>query len=204
MKRILGIAAMLVVLPGLVEGQQDPARGRGEARVQASLSAAAEAGIPVSLLERKVAEGKAKGIPMERIALAVQTRLQALIRAQNVLEDADLESTTEGELSVAADAVQAGVSETALRAISERAPGDRRAVAMAVLADLVALGHASDQALMQVRAALEHGPEALVNLQARTGAELRARGARGVGAGVSVGGGTGARVDLPARGRRIR
>lgn len=204
MKKILVFAAVLALVPAGLPAQSQAevrAQAREQARIEAALQTATQAGIPLALLERKVAEGKAKGVPLQRIAAAVETRLQALVRARTVMERADLESTTEGELSVAADAVQAGVSETALLAISEHAPRERRAVAMAVLADLVALGHASDRALAQVQAALGRGPEALVNLQARTGAELRARGAQGVGAGVSVGAGTGARVELPGRGR---
>ena len=199
MKRILSFAAMLAVLPAGAQAQAQPAPG--EARVEASLTAAAQAGIPATLLERKVAEGRAKGVPMERIAAAVETRLQALLRAQSVLQRARVESTTEGDLAVAADAVQVGVSEAALLAISTNAPRERRAVATAVLADLVALGHASERALAQVQAALGRGPEALVNLQARTGAELRARGAQGVGAGVNSGRGVGVRPDPPGRGR---
>lgn len=206
-KTVLSVALVLAMVPAAAQAQQETqtqTRTEAQARVQASLQTALQAGIPVALLERKVAEGRAKGVAMERIALAVENRLQALLRAQTAMQRAELRSTTEGELSVAADAVQAGVSEHALVEISRRAPQERRAVAVAVLADLVTLGHASDRALAQVQAALGRGPEALVNLQARTGAEVRARGGQGVGAGVSVGAGTGARVDLPApaRGRR--
>lgn len=180
------------------EAQQ---QGKPDAKVKAALETALEAGIPVTLLERKVAEGKAKGVPMDRIATAVQTRLNALLKAQTVLQSAGLKSTTEGELSVTADAVQAGVSATALTAVSQKAPGERRAVAVAVLTDLVALGHASDRALAQVTAALNRGSDALVNLQARTASEVRARGAQSAGAGVSVGGNAGARVELGGRGK---
>lgn len=215
MKRSIGFAALLTLAPLLAGAQvqtqdrttaqnqaQIQDQARAQARVDAALKAALEAGIPVMLLERKVAEGKAKGVPMARIAAAVEARLEALTRAQQVMQRADLESTTQGELSLAADAVQAGVSETALLEISKRAPQERRAVAVAVLADLVALGHASENALARVTAALKKGNEALVNLQTKTSSELRARGAAGVGAGVTVGGSTGPRVDLPARGKK--
>jgi hypothetical protein len=198
MKRILCFATLLAMWPVLGEAQGTP--GPEEARVEAALAKAAEAGIPVTLLERKVAEGRAKGIPMARIAAAVENRLQALLQAHRVLEGASVEGATDGDLSVAADAVEAGVSESALLAISEGAPQERRAVAIAVLTDLVALGHASERALAQVQEALRRGPEALANLQARTGAELRARGAQGVGAGVGSGA-RGGRVDPPGQTR---
>ena len=111
-----------------------PASAKGaDARINAAIETAVQAGLPASLLERKVAEGEAKHVPMARIADAVERRLDALTRAQDALLKAGLGSTTEGELSVAADAVQAGVSQSALVSISQRAPeaspgrGDRGA-----------------------------------------------------------------------------
>jgi hypothetical protein len=138
---------------------------------------------------------------MERIAAAVEKRLDALVKARDAMTKGGLESTTEGELSVAADAVQGGVSQTALATISQSAPQDRRAVAIAVLTDLVTLGHASEQALTQVQTALSRGPEALANLRAESAAGLQATGGVGGdpgagGAGVQVGAGAGARVEL--------
>ncbi len=183
--RTLYLAALLALAPTALAAQDSTAAAT---RVTASLEAAAEAGIPVTLLERKVAEGKAKGVSMTRIAAAVEARLVALTRAREAMVNAGLASTTEGELSVAADAVQAGVSGTALATISRSAPDERRAVAIAVLSELVAAGHSSNQALAQVQGALAGGPEALGNL--RTGAN------GGAGAGVGVGaGGTGEQVD---------
>ena len=191
------LTALLAVAPAVLGAQDSTATS---ARVNATLDAALEAGIPVSLLERKIAEGRAKGVPMERIAIAVENRLEALTTARGALVDAGLTSTTEGELSVAADAVQAGVSSTALATIGSTAPQERRAVAIAVLAELVAAGHASSQALVQVQEALKAGPEALANLRVGAGAS------GGVGAGVGAGQGGvqvdaagGARVDLGGR-----
>jgi hypothetical protein len=172
-----------------------------DARVATALDAALEAGIPVALLERKVAEGKAKGVPMARIAAAVEKRLDALTDAKDALTKAGLESTTEGELSVAADAVQAGVSQTALLTITRRAPEASRAVAIAVLTDLVAQGQASEQALSRVETAIARGPEALANLGGQSAGPVGAEGALGAnGVGVEAGLGAGARVDLGGRG----
>jgi hypothetical protein len=129
----------------------------------------------------------------------VEKRLTALVQARDAMTKAGLESTTEGELSVAADAVQGGVSQSALASISHRASDESRAVAIAVLTDLVALGQASERALTRVEAALARGPEALANLRAESagqaGAEAGVGGIAG-GAGVQVGAGAGARVEL--------
>jgi hypothetical protein len=198
----LYLAAALICAPAALLAQDSTASSStgADARIDAALESAVNAGIPVSLLERKVAEGKAKGVPMERIATAVQKRLDGLMQARDAMTKAGLASTTEGELSVAADAVQAGVSQSALVAISQRAPGDSRAVAIAVLTDLVALGHASDQALVRVEGALERGPEALANLSAESAGHGHAEAGVGAGVpggtGVQVGAGAGARVEL--------
>ncbi len=204
-RSLISLAALLALAPAALYPQDSTsAAGAGagaNARVEAALETAVEAGIPVSLLERKIAEGKAKGVPMERIAAAVEKRLGALVEAREAMTKAGLEHTTEGELSVAADAVQAGVSQTALLAISRRAPGESRAVAIAVLTDLVTQGRASEQALAQVEAAIARGPEALANLGAESAGQVRAEGGLGAGAGgagVQVGADAGARVELGA------
>lgn len=65
----------MIALAPPVLAAQDSTRATGtgaDARVDAALAAAVSAGIPTSLLERKIAEGHAKGVPMERIAVAVE------------------------------------------------------------------------------------------------------------------------------------
>lgn len=188
----LCLTALIALAPAALAAQDEGPTGR----VNATLDAAVDAGIPVALLERKIAEGRAKGIPMERIAAAVEARLAALTQARTALVDAGLESTTEGELSVAADALQGGVSAAALAAIAGSAPEERRAVAIAVLSELVASGQVPDQAVSRVQAALSAGPEALANLRPAGGADAGV----GVGAGAGVGAG-GAAVDAAGRAR---
>lgn len=174
-----------------------------QARIDAALHKAADAKVPVALLERKVAEGKAKGVPLERIAAAVEGRVDVLIRAREAMTSAKLQGVTEGDLSVGADAVQAGVSDAALIEVSRAAPPDRRAVAIAVLTDLVVIGHTSDRALVQVQGALRRGPDALANLRAEAASQLQVGGAAGAaGAGVQVDGGAGVRVELGGGVRR--
>lgn len=199
--RTFCLVTLLAVVPMAAEAQDSTSTSTSSARVDATLSAAAEAGIPVSLLERKIAEGRAKGVPMARIASAVEARLAALTSARDALVDAGMTSTTEGELSVAADAIQSGVSGAALAAVSSSAAPERRAVAIAVLSELVAHGRSSSEALVQVREALAAGPEALANLRTASGVNGGAGvGANGAGVQVDATAGAGARVDLGGRG----
>jgi len=146
-----------------------------EARIDAAMNAAAEAKIPLSLVKSKVAEGEAKRVPQERIATAVEARVKSLVRASETLQRADIEARNEGELLVSADALDAGVSESALVRISQDAPPERRTVAVAVLADLVRLGAASDNALARVSGAASSN-SALANLHAEVAAQLQRGG----------------------------
>lgn len=171
------LTAGLVLMPALGAAQQADA----DARLSSALEAAARAEIPVELLENKIAEGRAKRVPEGRIAAAVEARLDALTRAHLALEQARAQAVTAGELSLAADALQAGVSEAAVGHVMTRAPHERRGVATAVLTQLVQLGVGSDVALARVSAALEQGRGALVNLPAQASG--------------------GARSDPPGRGR---
>jgi hypothetical protein len=176
------LTAALVLTPVAVEAQAAAASSSAQAqaktpqaRIDAAMQAAARANVPTSLLASKVAEGEAKRVPAERIAAAVEMRLQSLVRASQTLERANLDATSEGELAVAADALQAGVSENALIKVSKNASGERRVVAVAVLADLVRLGSASETAVSRVNAALTSSA-ALANLQAEVASQLRLGG----------------------------
>jgi hypothetical protein len=194
------VALALVAMPAALSAQEDP-----DARIQAALTAAARAEIPVALLESKVQEGRAKGVPAARIAAAVEARLESLVRARAALDRAGTRVTEAGDLAIAADALQAGVSESAMVDVMTRVPGERRAVATAVLTELVEMGIASEVALARVHDALARGGEALVNLPGRMseGARDRGRGRRpdrvgppaevdaGVRGGVGVGRGRG-------------
>lgn len=144
-----------------------------EARIRAAIARAADAGVPEAMLERKAAEGRAKGVAAARIAAAVEHRAEVLARVQGALQ-----SGSEGTLQAGADAHERGVSLDALTRLSADA-GDDRAVALSVLADLVASGQTSPaNALLRVEAALSRGGSALVSLGSSTaatvGAALRA------------------------------
>jgi hypothetical protein len=187
--KLLCLAAALALAPAALSAQDSGAQDPS-ARVDAALGSALDAGIPVSLLEQKIAEGKAKGVPMDRIAAAVEHRLEALTAAKDAMNKGGVDNATEGELSVAADAVQGGVSQTALAAISQESSGDNRVVAIAVLTELVAMGHVPEEALTRVQTALARGPEALANLPAEAAGHAPTQA--GIGAGAS------GRVDVGA------
>lgn len=160
---------MLVALPSSARAQT------AESRLEASLAAAARAEIPSALLESKIAEGNAKQIPAERIAAAVEARLEALLTARETLDQAGITAATTDELSITADAIQANVGLDAVSRLLRTAPPDRRVIATAVLTQLVQLGYAPDAAFLRVDGALEAGTDALINLRAEAAAALRVR-----------------------------
>jgi len=74
MTRIQWTAALVVLtlLPAAAMAQSP------QERLDAEISHSQEAGIPFSLLQSEIAEGRAKGVPMDRIATAVEYRLRNL------------------------------------------------------------------------------------------------------------------------------
>jgi len=161
MKRILFIAALLLLAP-LSLGAQ--VQGEAAQRIETARRHAEAAGIPVSLLDLKVAEGRAKGVSAARIAGAVEARLALLTRAREAMSAGGLRGPlAAADLSAGADALSAGVSAEALATLTRSAPGDRRAVAIAVLAQLVQEGDRADRALERVRTAMAD-PETLRTL----------------------------------------
>lgn len=186
MNRIVGIVLVaLAMLPLPLAGQQDAA-----ARIQAATRRVAAAGIPTSLVESRVAEGRAKGVPLDRIAAVVERRAASLVQARDAMSPA-VSALTTADLAAGADAVEAGIGGVALRAVISQAQGEDRSVAIAVLTYLHReQGIPVNEALGQVRQALKKGPEALRALPAQAAA---ARGRRGPpeGRGPDRGGGRG-------------
>lgn len=186
MKRALVYAALMAVamagpLTGPLAGQQDP-----EQRIRATLQQARSDGLPVQLLESKVAEGRAKNVPVDRIAMVVEQRAAALGRARQVLLGVlETDGLAPEDVAVAADAIQAGVDEAAVAQIASTSDGHRRTVALAALGQLVADGIVPEEALRRVRGAMRRGNDALMN----------------VGAGVGRPEGAGPPAGVPATGR---
>jgi hypothetical protein len=148
-----------------------------EQRIQAARRRAGQTGIPVALLDGKVAEGRAKNVPADRIATAVERRLDALTRARAAMTGAGgAAAVSAADLSVGADALEAGVEPAALGQLAARAPADRRAQAVAILTQLVREGMASERALERVTAALTRDPDALRRLPGEATAGNNGRG----------------------------
>jgi hypothetical protein len=199
-KRLLVVLALLALFPAALHAQS------AEDRIEAAKQRAQTAGIPVSLLEGTVEEGRAKGAPMDRIAAAVERREAGLSRAQAAMArgGSDL---SESDLAAGADALESGVSAAALQAISENAPRERRAVAVSVLTELVAAGHVPETALQRVMQALQRGPDALENLRGEAAAARRGppedAGGRPAGMGRRPAGvGAGPPAGVPAPGQK--
>ena len=170
--RIQWIPALVILaiisIPAVAQTPQE--------RIDAAMTRSQQAGIPLSLLESKIAEGRAKGVAMDRIATAVESRLRNLEQAKVVMarvaNDVDA-----AQLSVGADAIGSGISDAVLEKITASAGRDRRAVAVAVLTQLVLHGIAPEAALVQVKDALARGPQALANLAAQPGVSDAPQGA---------------------------
>ena len=164
-------AQMLIAIAALAGAAVAPAaaqQAQADQRIQETLERARQAGLPVELLQSKVVEGRAKGVPMDRILMVVQQRAEALGRAQTVLVGVlGSESVQSQDVAVAADALQAGVEEAALARVATTSQGQQRTVALSVLAQLVANGIVSEEALRQVQGAMARGNQALMNLPAQ-------------------------------------
>jgi hypothetical protein len=159
MKVRLTVAVVTLALMGAVaaHAQVQPP----QERINTALARARQVGIPVALLESKIAEGKAKGVSLERIAVAIERRQAALERASQAMRGQTDAATS---LGVGADAIESGVSEQVLKAVADSSPRDRRNVAIAALTELVHQGQVPEAALERVRDALKRGPDALTNL----------------------------------------
>ena len=180
MIRALTIAATCLALSGGLAGAQTPADPA--ARIAAAKQQATSAGVPASLLDSKVAEGRAKGVSLDRIAAAIERRLASLLRARSVMEAPPAKvRLTADDLKVGADALEAGVDEPTLASLAQTVPADRRAVAVAVLTQLVQQGEGSADALKRVKLALDQGPAALRTLPAQAAAEAKKRPAHAAG-----------------------
>jgi hypothetical protein len=186
-------ALVLTLLPASATAQD------AEEQIQDALQQALTTGIPVASLENLVSEGRAKGIPMDRIADAVQARMDGLARAQQAL--AGVPDVQEADIEVGADALESGVSGVVLAEIANTAPGERRSVAIAALSYLVDSGIVPEEARDRVQEALARGPEALQNLPS----QARGPGVGGPPAGLpgAVPNGVGAPEGVPAPGGNI-
>ena len=158
------LAALLLSLLAPARGVAQPGP---EQRIEAVRRRATELAVPVALLDGKIAEGRAKGVPMDRIAVVLERRLEVLVRARAAMS---AQPVSAADLSVGADALESGVTPEVLSTLAAQAPAPQRAMAIAVLGQLVRSGEASDRALARVTAALRQGPDALRELPGQAGA----------------------------------
>jgi hypothetical protein len=204
MRRSIITLALLALVPLTAEAQRPD---NANDRIEAALSRAAQAGIPVALLESRIAEGRAKGIPEDRIATAVERRASGLARAQEAL-NRSVEKPTDADFSAAADAVEAGVDGEALHAVIQAARAEDRPVALAVLGELVRQGIEVEHALQQVTEALSRRGDALARLPEQAAAARERAGPPseigrpGAVGGASVPGTAGQPEGVPAAGQR--
>src|SRR4030095_16233490 len=105
MKFRIGLGVMILALAGvgLANAQVQPPQDR----INTGLARARQVGIPVALVESKIAEGKAKGVSLEPVPDAAERGLAALEKASQALRG---QPDATSSLSVGADAVEAGVS----------------------------------------------------------------------------------------------
>jgi hypothetical protein len=148
---MLALIAAFLLVPSAAVAQAP------QERIDAALAQAQEVGIPTALLESKMAEGRAKGVPMDRIAMAVENRLQGLTRALEVMSRGT-DQLDAAQLSVGADALASGVDPETLVELVQSAPRERLLVAVAALGHLVERGLPVDQAVEAVNQALAQGP----------------------------------------------
>jgi len=177
-RRTLGTILVLAVVPLALEAQlpaQAQAPDHVQERIDAAMSRVEAQGIPVSLVQSSVAESQAKGISAERIAEAAERRADALLRAQNAFARAGVEPR-DVDYAAGADAIGRGVSEAAVGDVARSAPVESRAVAIAVLDQLMGMGIPVEDALGRVSAAGAAGPEVLADLPAQAAAAMGRRG----------------------------
>jgi hypothetical protein len=189
--RIIGL---LFALPASLWGQTP------EQRIEATTRRLTELNLPTSPIELRVAEGRAKGVPLDRIAAAVERRAEALVSAAAVLR-ASTSNPSVPELAAGADAIEGGIPTSALQQVIQGARAEDRPVALSVLTYLHReRGLPVDQALARVTEALREGPEALRSLP--TGAGRPPEQARGAAVrGAAPGGGPPVNAPGPPPGR---
>ena len=126
-----------------LEARLDPATRR---EVAAVIEQARGRGLPVEPLVDKALEGVAKRAPGPRIVSAVARLSERLEEARQALGP----NATPAEVRAGAEALAAGVPDSALRELRAAAPGVSLAVPLGVLTQLVSRGVAVDRAAATV------------------------------------------------------
>jgi hypothetical protein len=85
MKTFIAVAIIALLTAGALPAFAQGGQGAQE-RIDTAIAHARSQGVPVSLLESKMAEGKAKGVPLDRIAAAIERREASLERAAQAMK----------------------------------------------------------------------------------------------------------------------
>ncbi len=172
------VCAALWLIPASSAAQttnRDRARAVLDAETLASverLAADAERdGLPADPLFAKALEGAAKGVPSARLVPALNAYAARLRDARGLLGG----SVDPALLVAGVDALTRGVPSTTLQGLQQ---GERRPVALVVLADLVQSGIPADDALSVLREALARraADDALLDIPALARRLMRERG----------------------------
>jgi hypothetical protein len=128
---------------------------------------AADHGLPVEPLIQKTLEGSAKGVPGDRVILAVRTLADRLGEAQTALRNAGIPAPSPAAVEGGADALNAGLNASQVRDLGRvsRAPYDP-AVTLRVATTLTALGVPANQGLRLMERMIQAGraPNELLDL----------------------------------------
>jgi hypothetical protein len=128
---------------------------------------AAGRGLPVEPLIQKTLEGSAKGVPADRVIVAVRTLAARLDQSQTALRDAGIPAPSPAAVEGGADALNAGLDARHVRDLSRlsRPPYDP-AVTLRVAATLAALGVPPQQGLRLMEHMIQsgRGPNELLDL----------------------------------------
>jgi hypothetical protein len=115
-------------------------------RIDALVDSAAAEGLPTEPLVLRALEGGAKGVPADRIHAAL-TRLQASLRRAKAILGA---TTTPGDLTTAAAALQTGLEPTRLVELRNLRGSRSLTIPLGAYLDLVAQGAVSERAWLRV------------------------------------------------------
>ena len=136
-------------------------------QIEAQLTWARAAGLPVEPLLDKAVEGIAKRVPNDRIVSAITQLAGQLERARGLLGDGA--PPTPADVSAVADALRRGVPEPAIERVARGAdPAEPVALAIHTIGDLIEQGVSTDEALVVLEAWRGRGarPEELRELPA--------------------------------------
>src|SRR4029434_8374835 len=106
MKTFFTVAITALVTAGALPAFAQGGQGAQE-RIDAAVWPARDTRAPVRVRESKMAEGKAKGVPLDRIAVAIERREASLERAAQAMKGH--EPITDAAVSGGAAAIDAGI-----------------------------------------------------------------------------------------------